>query len=449
LDDEGVAWEYLPQVPVERVDLEISLRNHARGYTQLDHDQVDLYTEALKRADEFPAIVASKTAGRGSQKLQAVDGDAVAGAVAGPGARQNTSYVALTPACHGRLAGARDRTTRPVPPRSSSAGSWAVSEALKAVFLGSLLSPSTRRAYQYDLEDLWASCKRAGISPVGLGRADLESYFRELLEVRHLRPATVKRRLAAVRGLLRRGVEDGLLLDNAAARIRGPRDDPAPPRLLLSPQDMLALTTCAETISDRAGLLMHVLCFSGLRVSEAVNLDAGDIRPDGMAVVNGKGGRRRVVPLTPPALAMAERLRNRQGPGPLLRSRTGRRLHRSDAARLFTKIAMQALPEPVASRAHPHAARRGLASACLSGGASLQEVQRLLGHADVSTTLLYWESSRGAEPASLRTWRSATTSCHGQNNGWGYALPKLVDSERKNLAAEQFSAFAHQDQRRT
>lgn len=73
LDHHGVAWEYDPAVPLERIDFERSLQNQARVYTKLDLDRVATYAEAMERGDEFPAVVVNRSSVKA--KLVDVDGN--------------------------------------------------------------------------------------------------------------------------------------------------------------------------------------------------------------------------------------------------------------------------------------------------------------------------------------------------------------------------------------
>lgn len=73
LDENGVEWEYFPQLPTSDFDWEKSLRNQARVYNVLDEGVVANYTEAIQRGDQFPAVVAYKPTARA--KLIVVDGN--------------------------------------------------------------------------------------------------------------------------------------------------------------------------------------------------------------------------------------------------------------------------------------------------------------------------------------------------------------------------------------
>jgi site-specific recombinase XerD len=242
-----------------------------------------------------------------------------------------------------------------------------------------------------------------------LQRRDLEAFARMLTEQQGLAAATVNRRLSAVRGYYLRCQQDGLLSSNPAAHVRGPRRDPAPPRLALTPAQVQALMAVAYTRGDRSALLVSLLFHHGLRVSEALGVTAEHIDANGVLLVHGKGGRRRLVPLTPPAHELSKRLAAEPGTT-LLRTRTSRPLDRAGAARLLRRLAQQALPPDVAARISPHVGRRSMITAALRFGADHKEVMLLVGHQDLSTLLLYQQLLPVDQPLPTRLWDTARVS---------------------------------------
>jgi integrase/recombinase XerD len=166
-----------------------------------------------------------------------------------------------------------------------------------------------------------------------------------------------------------------------------------------------ALLEATEPI-DATGLrdrgLLELLYASGLRISEALGLDVGDVSfvTESVRVI-GKGDRERVVPVGEVALQAIERYLEHARPvlagaamgkratgtgGPLFLSAHGRRLSRMEAWRAVRRSAQRA---GITRHVSPHTLRHSFATHLLEGGADLRVVQELLGHASITTTQLY------------------------------------------------------------
>jgi integrase/recombinase XerD len=154
------------------------------------------------------------------------------------------------------------------------------------------------------------------------------------------------------------------------------------------------------------GLLLKTLLLSGCRVSEFVGLDIEDFSYDDRTVTvrEGKGKKDRVVPILP---ALADELAvfiGHRRSGPLFRTHVGgRRFSQRRVQQLVHDLAAAA---GLTKRVHPHLFRHSVAQLLLEGGMSLEGVQRFLGHASITTTQIYAESS----PAMIRdAYRKALT----------------------------------------
>jgi site-specific recombinase XerD len=210
-------------------------------------------------------------------------------------------------------------------------------------------------------------------------------------------PATIARRLAAVRAYLRHLTLMGTRSDNPAASIAGPRRARTVPRTL-SPAEAERLVETAGGTSPRAmrdRALVELLYGAGLRVSEAIGLVKASVDLDQRIVrVVGKGSKERLVPLGRPAADAVRRymalgrphLDRRHRPDLFLNARGGA-LTRAGAFLILRRLADRAGLEP--GRVHPHLLRHSFATHLLEGGADLRSVQEMLGHADVGTTERY------------------------------------------------------------
>ena len=162
--------------------------------------------------------------------------------------------------------------------------------------------------------------------------------------------------------------------------------------LLQGPQRLLENQSLDAFTAWRDRLAMELLYGGGLRVSELVGLNYGDIDPaDGVARVIGKGRKERLCPLGSVATAVLKKFRDefapRHGPGdPVLVSANGKRLGVREVQLLLKRyLALADLPLELT----PHKLRHSYATHLLNAGADLRLVQELLGHASLSTTQVY------------------------------------------------------------
>ncbi|TFL18530.1 site-specific tyrosine recombinase XerD [Jannaschia formosa] len=262
-------------------------------------------------------------------------------------------------------------------------------------------------AYRRDLEDYTAHLSARAKAPETATRGDIETYL-VACEAQGLAASTRARRLAAIRGFYRFAHEDGLRADDPAIRISGPSKPKSLPKTL-SPEQVDALldaagrlgATEAERLRDTC--LMQLLYATGMRVTELVSLPVSAARGDPrMLLVRGKGGKERLVPLSPPARAAlaawlahrdaeADRKRLEKGtpPSPHLFPSRGKSGHltRIWFHSRIKALALHANLDP--SGISPHVLRHAFATHLLSGGADLRAIQAMLGHADISTTEIY------------------------------------------------------------
>jgi len=243
------------------------------------------------------------------------------------------------------------------------------------------LSNATRRAYGSDLSAfaVWLEDRRLELDDVDT--RVLADYVAELgTGRRRLAPATISRRLAAIRSCLRFTFGPARVPDAALAP-RRPRRLPDAPKAA-EIETLLELADGDSPLALRNRALLEVLYSGGLRSAEAVGLDLADVDFEREALhIHGKGGKERVVPLGEEAAHYLARYL-RDGRPELVRSAVdavflsarGRRLDTSTVRRLVR---------------HPHRLRHAFATHLLEGGADLRTIQELLGHSSLSTTQVY------------------------------------------------------------
>ena len=243
------------------------------------------------------------------------------------------------------------------------------------------LAESTLRAYASDLRDFERWLARSGTGVEDVDVRVLVDYASELGRARNgLAPATIARRLSAVRSFLRFTLGPTRVPDASLGPRRPQRLPEAPKRAEV--ESILDGLMGDGALGLRNRALLELVYSAGLRSAEAVGLDLGDVDFEQEHVrVRGKGGKERIVPLGEEAAHLiAAYLRDarpdlaRGASDALFLSVRGRRLETSTLRRL--------LP-------HPHRLRHSFARHLLEGGADLRTIQELLGHSSLSTTQVY------------------------------------------------------------
>ena len=282
-------------------------------------------------------------------------------------------------------------------------------ERLVTLFLDMLAAErgagkNTLAAYGRDLADF--TDHLAGRRSVAIATTDdIRAYLGDLAS-RGMQPATVARRLSAIRQLYRFLYAEGQRKDDPAAVLEGPKRARALPKTLTLAEVDRLLAAAGEcdpqaplTVrlrTARLACLVELLYATGLRVSELVALPVSAARCDArVIVVRGKGNKERMVPLNDAAKrAMADYLALAAQAGGTAASKwlfpsfgDSGHLTRQHFARELKALAGTAGLR--AAQLSPHVLRHAFASHLLHNGADLRVVQTLLGHADISTTQIY------------------------------------------------------------
>ncbi|NRG39528.1 tyrosine recombinase XerC [Rathayibacter sp. VKM Ac-2835] len=291
------------------------------------------------------------------------------------------------------------------PPRGEPLAA-AVEDFLRYVLDERSLSPATARGYRADLSTLidFAASRKQPM----LAQLDLE-LLRDWLwheSQTGVARATLARRTAAVRSFSSWAQRSERLPIDVAARLRTPKGGRPLPRVLTEPQtehliDVVAARGATEDpVALRDLAIVELLYASGIRVSELVAIDVGDLDLSRLTVlVTGKGSKQRVVPFGVPAkealIAYLEKARPQLLPdvtatgastSALLLGRRGARL----TPRTVYGVVARLLDGGQGSGpSGPHTLRHTAATHLLDGGADLRAVQELLGHASLGTTQIY------------------------------------------------------------
>jgi integrase/recombinase XerD len=267
------------------------------------------------------------------------------------------------------------------------------------------LAPATLEAYGRDLSALVEDL-RAVDGPRAVRPDHLIEHVKGLSRDRGLQPVSITRHLATIRVFFRFLLANGLIDDNPTRVLETPTRWKRLPGVL-SPRQVRSLLAAPDPEQGRLWLrdraMLELMYAAGLRASEVGSLRRGDYNETlGVVLVNGKGGRQRIVPLGGPAREAIARY------GEELRPRLARfeddrdddRLLLSNTGRPLERVAVWQIVRRAAERAglrdvHPHMLRHSFATHLLAGGADLRVVQELLFFNDTATTEIYTHVDRG------------------------------------------------------
>lgn len=263
---------------------------------------------------------------------------------------------------------------------------------------------NTQLAYARDLQGFCEWLGQTGL--LDISQDEIERYLIEL-DTAGMSRATRARRLSAIRQFFRFAFEEGWRSDNPAIQIKGPAREKRLPKTLAEAEvdALLDAARSSDRLSERLRntCLMEMLYATGMRVSELVSLPVSAARGNPqLLLVRGKGGKERMVPLSPPAReALSAWLERRDADEDLAKIERGTprskflfpsrgklgHLTRHRFYGLIKELAVAGGVSP--EKVSPHTLRHAFATHLLARGADLRAIQTLLGHADVATTEIY------------------------------------------------------------
>ena len=263
-------------------------------------------------------------------------------------------------------------------------------------------SAHTVRAYEADLRQFLEYLSPPDLAPpeprdidLLLLREWLGGLYRDRLEA-----VTIRRKLAAIRGLFRFMLREGTVRINVARLVRTPKAPKKLPAVMTAEQantliDGVAADKLDRPFPVRDRAIFELLYGCGVRVSELAGLNLQDIdRSQGWIRVRGKGKKERQVPLPGQAGRALERY---LGERPVVReeravflNHRGKRLTERGISLIVKLYATLLTGDP---SIHPHSFRHAYATHLLADGADLRAIQELLGHASLSTTQKYTQVS--------------------------------------------------------
>lgn len=262
-------------------------------------------------------------------------------------------------------------------------------------------STLTIKSYREDLIDmadfLADQQGKSSLRPDDITPRDLRGYVAALHEAGYAR-SSISRKLASLRSFYKFAQRQELATTNPAKPLRNPRGQRKLPHFLTSDEVERLLNSPPrdEVLGLRDRAILETMYSAGLRVSEVVGLNDGDIDlEEGLARVRGKGRKERLSPLGRFAVAALQkyayhRERSIKEPtgknAPVFVNRFGRRLTTRSVARMLEKYIQQT---GLDQRTTPHTLRHSFATHLLDRGADIRSVQELLGHKSLVTTQIY------------------------------------------------------------
>ena len=288
-----------------------------------------------------------------------------------------------------------------VPPRTESRFESLVLDFLSYLELERGLSRNTLDAYRTDLHQYGEFLSGHGLDALAAGPADIAEFLAELATGDGGRAAcssaTVHRKAACLRSFYKQLRRDELIGDDPTAALSAPRRAKKLPQVLnyAEVQKLLAAPRGDEptTLRDRA--LLEVMYACGLRASETIGLELGDVDlHEGFLRARGKGSKERLVPLGRQAIAAISsylrggrpKLIGERHEAKLFVNFRGGPLTRQGLYKIVQRNAREA---GLAGQMSPHTLRHSFATHLLAGGCDLRAVQEMLGHADIATTQMY------------------------------------------------------------
>lgn len=255
------------------------------------------------------------------------------------------------------------------------------------------LSQNTIEAYKNDIRKFQKYLGEFGKDILSFTKNDFILYLNHLRDSGN-QTSTIARNITSLRGLCRFMLSEGIIEEDPVENLDTPKGWKRLPKILsIDEVSSLLEKPKGKTLSLRDKAILQLIYSSGLRASEIINLKLGDINFEaGFITVTGKGSKERIVPVNERTLKSIKRYMEKLRLL-LLKKKTTPNLFIAKGGKPMTRQRLWQLiklySEGLSSKVSPHTLRHCFASHLLNGGADLRALQKMLGHADISTTQIY------------------------------------------------------------
>jgi len=257
-------------------------------------------------------------------------------------------------------------------------------------------SGGTRVSYTTDLCVFAGWCHDRELNLLNVKRAHLELFAR-WMEQEGRMPSTIGRRLSTLSSFYKYCQIEDIVIKNPAANIRRPKVDDESRTLGLDRNELGALLVQAGLGDLRDGALITLLALNGLRISEALNADIGDLSTERghrtLAIVR-KGGKHVTIPIAPRTGRPLDLYIGERTSGPIFLGVEGGRMDRYCADRMVKRLTKRA---GIDKKISPHSLRHSFITAALDTSVPLRDVQEAASHADPRTTMRYDRARRSLD----------------------------------------------------
>lgn len=258
---------------------------------------------------------------------------------------------------------------------------------ITAAFLAGYI-PSTRKGYTFGLKQWFTWCNERGIDPLHAQRPHIDLWARWLEEERQLAPATVMHYLCILRSFYRYCQDEDIIVKSPATKVRLPKVSTESRTRGMTRQELSRFLASSD-YNPTYHAMCCLLALNGLRISEACGANIEDLsieRGHRTLTITRKGSKRQTIPLSPKTARTIEALIGERTSGPILLTKDGTRMTRSNASKAIGRIGKLA---GIETKMHPHRLRHAFATVALDAGVPIHDVQDSMGHADPRTTTRY------------------------------------------------------------
>lgn len=255
------------------------------------------------------------------------------------------------------------------------------------------LSVNTLEAYRRDIQKFKNYLEKIGKEITNFKKNDLISYINHLRDSGN-QTATLARNIAALRGFCKFMLMEGIIEEDPVENLATPSGWKRIPKIIgIDEVSTLLKKPEGKKLSLRDRAILEIIYSSGLRVSEVINIKMNDINFEaGFITIRGKGSKERVVPINEKTLKTIREYIEELRPT-LLKEKTSPILFLAKGGKPMTRQRLWQLIKMysigLSTKISPHTLRHCFASHLLDGGADLRALQKMLGHADISTTQIY------------------------------------------------------------